>query len=86
MDLGPARCAGMRPFAQPRRVLGCARLPGGAAGWVLRGGSFNNNPRNLRGACRFTYDPGIRYVGFGYGGFRVVFESAGAPDARVVDP
>ena len=36
---------------------------------VLRGGSFNNNHRNVRAAVRYGDLPNYRY---GYFGFRVV--------------
>jgi formylglycine-generating enzyme required for sulfatase activity len=38
---------------------------------VLRGGSFNNDPRYLRSAARFKYDFDVRYYA---NGFRVVRE------------
>jgi formylglycine-generating enzyme required for sulfatase activity len=38
---------------------------------VLRGGSFNNDPRYLRSAARFKYDFDVRYY---TNGFRVVRE------------
>jgi formylglycine-generating enzyme required for sulfatase activity len=40
---------------------------------VLRGGSFNNDPRYLRSAARFKYDHDVRFY---TNGFRVVRESA----------
>jgi formylglycine-generating enzyme required for sulfatase activity len=39
---------------------------------VLRGGSFNNDPRYLRSAARFKYDYDVRYYA---NGFRVVREN-----------
>ena len=39
---------------------------------VLRGGSFNNDPRYLRSAARFTYDQNVRFY---TNGFRVVREN-----------
>ena len=33
---------------------------------VLRGGSFNNDPRSLRSAARFKYDFDVRYPGNGF--------------------
>jgi formylglycine-generating enzyme required for sulfatase activity len=39
---------------------------------VLRGGSFNNDPRYLRSAARFKYDHDVRYY---TNGFRVVREN-----------
>ncbi len=41
---------------------------------VLRGGSFYDDPRNLRGACRFSFHPVFRDGNFG---FRVVWSSSG---------
>ncbi|NWG05950.1 MAG: SUMF1/EgtB/PvdO family nonheme iron enzyme [Chloroflexi bacterium] len=43
---------------------------------VLRGGSFNNNSRNARGACRYRYLPDSLYYGIG---FRVAASLAERP-------
>ena len=47
---------------------GSAWTTGGGGIRVLRGGSWNDNPQNLRAACRFISTLGIRYD---YIGFRV---------------
>jgi formylglycine-generating enzyme required for sulfatase activity len=39
---------------------------------VLRGGSFNNDPRYLRSAARFKYDHDVRFY---TNGFRIVREN-----------
>jgi formylglycine-generating enzyme required for sulfatase activity len=39
---------------------------------IIRGGSWFNNPRNCRSACRSDYDPGNRFNPFG---FRVICEA-----------
>jgi len=45
----------------------------------LRGGSFNNDPRNLRGAYRNDNHPDNRNDNIG---FRVVWSSSAALEAR----
>lgn len=50
---------------------GSAFNPPGCRERVLRGGSFNNDPRYLRSAARFKYEPDVRFY---TNGFRVVRE------------
>ncbi|WP_066469400.1 SUMF1/EgtB/PvdO family nonheme iron enzyme [Bosea sp. WAO] len=55
--------------ASPRD--GSAYSPPGCRERVLRGGSFNNDPRYLRSAARFKYESDVRFY---TNGFRVVRE------------
>lgn len=55
--------------ASPRD--GSAYSPPGCRERVLRGGSFNNDPRYLRSAARFKYEADVRFY---TNGFRVVRE------------
>ncbi|WP_332699188.1 SUMF1/EgtB/PvdO family nonheme iron enzyme [Bosea sp. (in: a-proteobacteria)] len=55
--------------ASPRD--GSAYSPAGCRERVLRGGSFNNDPRYLRSAARFKYESDVRFY---TNGFRVVRE------------
>lgn len=55
--------------ASPRD--GSAYAPPGCRERVLRGGSFNNDPRYLRSAARFKYESDVRFY---TNGFRVVRE------------
>ena len=48
-----------------------AYSPPGCRERVLRGGSFNNDPRYLRSAARFKYEADVRFY---TNGFRVVRE------------
>ncbi len=50
---------------------GSAYAPAGCRERVLRGGSFNNDPRYLRSAARFKYESDVRFY---TNGFRVVRE------------
>lgn len=50
---------------------GSAFSPAGCRERVLRGGSFNNDPRYLRSAARFKYESDVRFY---TNGFRVVRE------------
>jgi formylglycine-generating enzyme required for sulfatase activity len=52
-------------------VDGSAWLKGPCRERVLRGGSFINDPRYVRSAARFKYEPDVRYYG---NGFRVLRE------------
>ena len=45
---------------------GSAWSKGNCAERVLRGGSFNNDPRYLRSAARFKYDAAVRYYANGF--------------------
>ena len=45
---------------------GSAWTKGHCAERVLRGGSFNNDPRYLRSAARFKYDAAVRYYANGF--------------------
>jgi formylglycine-generating enzyme required for sulfatase activity len=51
---------------------GSASIKPGCRERVLRGGSFNNDPKYLRSAARFRYDYNVRYPS---NGFRVVREN-----------
>ena len=53
---------------------GSASVKPGCPERVLRGGSFNNDPKYLRSAARFRYDFNVRYQA---NGFRVVREKDG---------
>ncbi|WGD56339.1 SUMF1/EgtB/PvdO family nonheme iron enzyme [Bradyrhizobium sp. CB1650] len=53
---------------------GSASVKPGCRERVLRGGSFNNDPKYLRSAARFKYDFNVRYLA---NGFRVVREKDG---------
>ena len=53
---------------------GSASVKPGCRERVLRGGSFNNDPKYLRSAARFRYDFNVRYLA---NGFRVVREKDG---------
>jgi len=50
---------------------GSAYAPPGCRERVLRGGSFNNDPRYLRSAARFKYESDVRFY---TNGFRVLRE------------
>ena len=56
---------------------GSAWERGASESRVLRGGSFDLNPRALQAAYRYANHPGIRY---GFIGFRVVWRVAGGQE------